>query len=347
MKSFKKYALIGILLLFSGILAKGQDPVFSQFYNASMYLNPALAGLEREVMAGINYRSQWQSIGVPFTTFQITYVHPIIKRGVRPIHLGGVGVSLLNDRTGENGEFNQLGALFTGAYNLHLNSYGTSFITFGLQGGVVQKTVNPGALQWSSQYDPLTGFDNSAGPGIWSESARTYYPLFNLGISWSMRRGKNYSGRKVSVYQGLAISNLNRPDVSVFDDGADPIPITLKVHGGAEFAISAKASFAPHYLVQHQASEFQVNLGAFFAYYLTDPKTPMATMVLAGGWYRLNDAFILSAGMEIKAVRVIFSFDRNVHSLSRYFGNASAYELSLQWRLKKGNQLRRFGTPMI
>ena len=39
-----------------------QDPQFSQFYAAPLYLNPAFAGSAQEARVGINYRNQWPQI---------------------------------------------------------------------------------------------------------------------------------------------------------------------------------------------------------------------------------------------------------------------------------------------
>src|SRR5215211_467009 len=45
-----------------------QDPQFSQFYAAPLYLNPALAGSTGQARAGINFRNQWPAIDANFTT---------------------------------------------------------------------------------------------------------------------------------------------------------------------------------------------------------------------------------------------------------------------------------------
>src|SRR5688572_33039570 len=85
-------------------LALAQDPVFSQFYTSSLYLNPALSGLARDVVLGFNYRSQWAGVNLPFKTFQFSAVHPIIQQGIKTKHLGGFGATLFSDEAGPNRE---------------------------------------------------------------------------------------------------------------------------------------------------------------------------------------------------------------------------------------------------
>ena len=71
------YLLFGIpmkwcFLLFFILLAvapKAQDLHFSQFYEAPLLRNPALAGLfEGDVRAQLVYRNQWGSVTTPYQT---------------------------------------------------------------------------------------------------------------------------------------------------------------------------------------------------------------------------------------------------------------------------------------
>src|SRR5688500_10120908 len=56
------------LILGGNGTANAQDPQFSQFYAAPLYLNPAFAGSTNQARAGINYRNQWPAIDANFTT---------------------------------------------------------------------------------------------------------------------------------------------------------------------------------------------------------------------------------------------------------------------------------------
>jgi hypothetical protein len=52
-------------------LVTAQDPQFSQFYAAPLYLNPAFAGGTGQARAGMNYRNQWPAIDANFTTMSV------------------------------------------------------------------------------------------------------------------------------------------------------------------------------------------------------------------------------------------------------------------------------------
>src|SRR5262245_41565260 len=71
-----------------------QDPQFSQFYAAPLYLNPALAGSTNQARAGINYRNQWPAIDANFTTMSVYFDYFIEDKK------SGIGAVLTRDREG-------------------------------------------------------------------------------------------------------------------------------------------------------------------------------------------------------------------------------------------------------
>src|SRR6186713_2747586 len=101
----KQRRIILIAIILSANAAAAQSPVFSQYYASSLYLNPALSGLEKDIFFGMNYRSQWSNVGLPFSTFQFSFIKPLVKAGIHVKHLGGFGASFLNDVAGPNKEF--------------------------------------------------------------------------------------------------------------------------------------------------------------------------------------------------------------------------------------------------
>ncbi|MEM7297033.1 MAG: type IX secretion system membrane protein PorP/SprF, partial [Bacteroidota bacterium] len=56
-KVFLLLVLVGVLVQENTLQA--QDPQFSQYYAAPLYLNPGLVGINQKGSMGINYRTQW------------------------------------------------------------------------------------------------------------------------------------------------------------------------------------------------------------------------------------------------------------------------------------------------
>src|SRR4030095_593722 len=85
-----------LMLMLQGAVT-AQDPQFSQFYAAPLYLNPALAGSTGQARAGLNYRNQWPAMEANFTTMSAYFDYFIEDKNT------GVGVLLTQDKAGLSG----------------------------------------------------------------------------------------------------------------------------------------------------------------------------------------------------------------------------------------------------
>ena len=341
----QKLLLISTFCLATVTTAMAQDPVFSQFYTSSLYLNPALSGLEKDVVFGMNYRSQWTGVNLPFRTFQFSALHPIIQQGVRSKHLGGFGATLFSDEAGPNREIVSQGLTFASSYNFHLNRSGNHLIAAALQFGVLQRQINMGALQWSSQYSTVLGYDPSLpGETLGSETLTT--PVINAGLVWRLIIDNRVAPVRM-FYQGLAASNINRPR-GFHVNQKDAVSVLFKLHGGYLHTFSNGFELAPNYLIQHQGST-QINIGAYGAYPL--PAVTARSMtdikVSLGIWHRINDSYIVTMGLNTPVWTAGFSYDANTSSLERNFQGASAFEISFAYRIKILKAAKRFSTPLL
>ena len=89
--------------ILSALLAKAQDPQFTQFYANPLYLNPAFAGTTVQSRAVMASRVQWPSIPGAFQTYSVSYdqFFPMIK--------SGFGLAVYYDRAGSAGLSRQRG----------------------------------------------------------------------------------------------------------------------------------------------------------------------------------------------------------------------------------------------
>jgi type IX secretion system PorP/SprF family membrane protein len=263
-------------------------------------------------------------------------------------HLGGFGASFLNDVAGPNREFVNQSFSVSGAYNFHLTPHGNSIVALGVQGGLLQQRVNYDALQWSTQYSPISGFDG----GLVGESGmlneQVFSPVLNLGVMWFYTTKGLLTMSHTTVYNGMVVANLIKPS-SFADNQASNETLLLKVHGGLSRLWNRKYEISPNYLVQYQQDNLQVNVGAYFGYYVNPPHLHNSknTKITIGAWYRLQDAFILSTGFSNRSWNFGFSYDANVSSLSRNLGFGSAYEISLAYKIVVDKGFKRFSSPLI
>lgn len=339
-------ALVISLLLMIGS-SYAQTPTFSQFYSSALYLSPALTGLEKDVYMGMNYRSQWSAAGIPFSTFQFSIIAPLLKPGSRTKHLGGVGATFSNDVAGPDKEFKNNTLMVSGAYNFHLNRFGNNIVSVGLQAGAVQQRVDADDMRWASQYSPDVGYDASRPGEAGSINSQVINPLLNTGVMWSYTTRGRLSTRSFSAFNGIAVSNVM--PMRSFTGEQESNMLLVKLHGGVSSLWKRTLEISPNYLIQYQNHAYELNLGAYFSYYLQPPflENSQRTKVMVGGWYRLQDAVIISVGISTRTWNFGFSYDNNVSSLTRAFGYANAYEVSLAYKIIVSKGFKRFSSPLI
>lgn len=345
----KKIHTFLILMLCAYTSSYAQDASFSQYYASSMYLNPAMAGMEPTVAFLSNYRQQWRSIVIPYVTSQVSIIHPIVTpTGGRNLHIGGVGLSLFNDLAGD-GNFKTTGVNANGAYNLYFTELENQVLTFGLQVGVIQKRIDYTNLQWGEQYNPYIGFDATVNPEIGVNSGKTYADV-SAGVMY------NYVGFKKEInpitgFVGLSAYHLSSPNESFYDGMVAKLPRLYKLHGGLNIQAGEKLKFSPNLLFMNQGKRNLLNAGLYATFDLyerkDDFKTLMPSELIFGAWYRLRDAFIFSAGISNECYTLAFSYDINSSNMRSYTQGRGAFEVSLSVRKAQDKRFKRFNTPRI
>jgi len=320
-----------ILILQNSVIA--QDPVFSQYYNSPVYLNPALVGDEDNMTINMTYRSQWNSLNFPYKTAQISAIIPYYESvHTKPEgHKGGIGISLFNDISGAYDNFKTTGGNISLSYNLPLDERYSHQVNFGLQAGLINKRVDTENLQWGEQYQRFIGFNQSITPAEISQfEAKTFFD-FTPGVFYRYTNRKGLGAIR-TAFSGITVAHLNHPDESVLANSADRLPLIYKYHGGMVFSLGGRASFSANLLTLVQDRENQTNVGGFLNYEIMNPSIMTNAIVRVGSWYRRNDAFILSTEFLTNKYHFAFSYDWNVSSLRYQNRGTGAYEFTFGLR---------------
>ncbi|MFN3403664.1 MAG: type IX secretion system membrane protein PorP/SprF [Cytophagaceae bacterium] len=348
-RQFYLLPVIWVLVLGSTVSVRAQDAHFSQYYSSALYLNPSMAGVYPGPTFSSNYRSQWGSIAVPYTTSQISLIMPLYaKREFDDAHLGGLGLSVYNDRAGD-GNLKTTGINFNAAYNLPLSANRMQSLIFGVQGGFIQKNIDFANLQWGEQYNPYLGdFDQSITPNESNIRTRATYPDVGAGLMYYYNAGRNFEEKGLSGYLGFSAYHLNRPNESMISGMVSNLPMLFKAHAGVEFKVGQKVNFSPNLLVMQQGDFRLFNGGAYLTYQFLDQRKYLAPSdVIFGAWYRLKDSFIFAVGFGNQSYTLGFSYDYNNSTLRANTGGRGAYEISLVLTKIKEKRIRRFYTPRI
>ena len=328
------YSVLLTLLCF---IAEAQDAVFSQFYNSTLYLNPALAGIEDDLTFSTNHRTQWSALLFPYTTTQASLIVPFHEnKHAKPYgHRGGLGLSVYTDVAGQNNNFKTTGVNGNFAYNLHLDKHHEHVVSMGLQIGFIQKRVDTSTLQWGSQYDPFIGFNADIAPNEVLEFQNRAFMDIGSGAFWWYNPLPEKNSFILSINSGLSASHMNNPDESMLDNEKNRLPLLYKYHGGILFRLGHNVTGSLNALVAFQNRTAQGNFGTYLSYrfFSTSSQTFAESIVRLGGWYRVKDAAILLAEFETTKFKLGFSYDMNTSSLRYQNRGVSTYELFFGFRV--------------
>ena len=302
-------------------MMKAQDFHLSMYDAAPMFLNPAMTGLvDGNVRVHAQYRNQWNSVAFkPYNTALISLDAPKGK--------WGFGGQIMNMRAGV-GNYNVLQGLLSVSYAVPLDKNKFNNISFGLQAGVTQKTIEAGLYTFNNQYSSTDGgyFDKSLSSGESFNKQSFVTPQVNAGFMYYNAKQQ----ARLNPFFGYSAFNLTNPKETYFNT-TNKLPIRHYVHAGLRINITELFYVIPKVLImlQKNASEqmYSVDLG----YFLKEQEF----YLLAGVNYRYNDATVLYVGARKGSFMGKVAYDANVSSLRDVSKYKGAFEISLTYIGKK------------
>jgi type IX secretion system PorP/SprF family membrane protein len=185
----KKSILALSLFLGSQMLSAQQDPLYSQYFNNPMLINPAFAGSNDRLYAGLAYRSQWSGIDGGPTTFNFNGHLSLVNNKI------GVGVITMQDKVGDVKNTQYGGTM---AYRIKLTH---SVFSFGMQAGFTRYATDQDGVNVRNP-DPLfTPFSETkfnTGVGLLLKGDR--YAL-GLSVPQLLSQSVSMGGQSIQLYQ--------------------------------------------------------------------------------------------------------------------------------------------------
>lgn len=298
----------------------GQDPEFSQYYSAPLYLNPGFAGTASDHRFIANYRNQWPSITNGFVTYAFSYDYNLANLN------SGVGALLTVDKAGTAGlRSTQLN--FQYAYKLHVADKWV--ISPGLNFGIGSRNVDMDKLVFYDQLNPDDPNNpNPSSPNYQNIGSKMYFDFGFGGLAYSRK-----------IWIGFSMAHLNKPNRSLKEDQSI-IPVKTTVHGGIRIPLyhgllkrDRVAAIAPSFVYKKQANFDQFDIGTYFLY---EP-------IVIGLWYRgipimqnvadnlSQDAIVVILGFQLEKIEFSYSYDLTVSELGPSIGGA--HEVALKYML--------------
>ena len=299
--------LIWILLLLIMVggdkIAFGQDPIFTQFYSNPIYLNPAFAGSRVCPRFALNYRNEWPNISGNFVTTAAAYDQKVESL------FGGVGIIVLTDNAAKTIKTTRVSAVYS--YNQAVTR--ELSINFGIEATYFQKSLDWDKLAFGDMIDPRRGF---------------VYPTNDLlrgGTSSGVDFSTGIIGYTEKFFFGFAAHHLTEPNESLMSSVDVPLPRRYTAHLGAVIPLKGGKGryskvddfISPNIIFTQQGTFQQLNMGLYIK----------KNSLTGGVWYRNNDAFIITVGLESEYIKVGYSYDITVSKLS--LGSGGSHEVSM------------------
>ncbi len=335
----KKYSIV-VALLIGSFASIGQDIHFSQFNSAPLLLNPALAGVNSgNYRFAANYKNQWSDLA-PYNTFAASFDMNVFKHGPRA-NFGGIGLFFFTDRAGD-GNLSTTQVNLNLSYTVMLNKRGTQSITTGVMGGFGHRSVDFSAFTFDSQYGS-NGPDQSLSSGENLTNDNLFYPEVGAGILWNYVKND-----RLNFYAGGSASHLSQPNLSFFSTRDEKLYIKFTVHGGGYIGLSEQVFLLPSFLYLNQGPHNQLNFGTLIKIKKSALPSEKISFYI-GGWYRLLDALILNARVDIGRINIGFSYDINLSGLTEASRANGGPELSFIYTgvFPSKKQQIKFCPPML
>jgi type IX secretion system PorP/SprF family membrane protein len=309
--------------LSSKALAQGMH--FSQYYNAPLLLNPANAALmsESDYRVGVNYRKQWASIPVPYTTIS-AFGDCQLMRNSNYSNWMGLGFAFFNDKAG-NGDLSMTRFETNLAYHVMMGEI--SMLSVGMVGGYGQRSINFNKLSFNQQWDGFK-FDITAPNGEQDGIVNTSFFDVGAGINYA------YFPNEATYFKfGVGVAHINQPK-ETFYDGTTANKMGIRPTANIDMLLNMSERFtlnpSIYYTTQKSASDLifggqgLINIGD--KTYGNDNHGK--TQIILGAYYRWNEAAIGTFGMNFSGVKFMVSYDYTISTLAADNQNKGGLELS-------------------
>ena len=325
MKKSIPYFLVAIILSFS-ITGSSQDIHFSQIFETPLLRNPALAGLfSGDVRVQAVYRSQWNAVTDAYKTGSLNAeVKLPVGHADDFLTIGG---QVLYDRAGTVA-LSSTHILPALNYHKSMSAERNSYLSLGVMGGWVQRSVDRSKMTTNSQYDG-TGYNPSLADG--ETFAKSSYSYFDgsVGMSFNTQLGENIDN---NIFLGLAYHHFNRPSkLSFYSDNKYEMMAKWVASGGIRMSMTDNSYFTIEADYTKQGVYTETMAGLLYTWKLGDLENSKYSLH-GGAYLRWKDALIPVVKLEFKPLAVAVSYDANISQLKTASTGRGGFEVSLTYQ---------------
>jgi type IX secretion system PorP/SprF family membrane protein len=321
--------MLGLGFAFYTPAVQGQDPNFSQYFNAPVYFNPAFTGLNTGLRARFTFRDQWPNLPASFKSY--FFSADVGERNLPGS--GGFGLIVNSDNEGL-GFIRNLSIGLNVSVRIPLSDYIISQL--GIRASVVQKSLNWDDFVYTDQLNEKYG-NIYATAFVHPENNKRIFPDF--GVGGIVQFSKDVSRFHGNV--GFAVDHIFQPDEGFLANEKTPLPRKYVCH--SEFIIITGDENTYTSGVKGIGDPLKLNPGVLYQLQNGMSTIQAGTNLLKyniylGAWYKAalgtggSSVVALVAGYrymisEDMSIKFMYSYDLQVSGPAQ--GAGGAHEISL------------------
>lgn len=317
--------LFVLCMMLCTVDSRAQDIHFSQYNGSILNVNPAFTGFfDGDYRVGAIYRSQWQSVPVPYKTFSFAADGRFRTKKMKS-DCFGLGVVFNNDKAGDT-YFGTNQLYLASSYIHKLNKDSTLLWSTGIMAGVSSVGFNYSKMTFDNQYNG-TAYDPSYATGENFAKNATTYGDFNIGtaLQYTLKQ-------RTFIQYGLSYHHFTSPRLTFQNNNAIRVDSKLSNYLAFQYPIASQVDAVFEMLYAHQGKYNEVVPGAQLRF-LLDQKTNQAASI--GVYYRVKDAAIARIGYQYKTLTAGMSYDVNTSKFIAATNRRGAFEIYITYIIKK------------
>jgi len=295
--------LLFICFCFVAISSNAQQlPLYSQYMNNELIINPAVSGTQSYSPLQISFRNQWAGFNGSPNTQAISF-HRRQKKNV------GLGAVLFNDNTG--GAINRTGMILSYAYHIPVAK---GKLSLALAANLNQYTFDSEGLI-SNDPDPL----------IDGSSESSFVPDATFGAYY-------YSDK---FFTGFSVHNLIQTPININTavSYTNSLIRHYFLHTGYNHKINENISLQPSFMLKSVIStgvQYDVNLRATYK-----------DQMWLGASYRNQDAIVMMYGINYKNYFAGYSYDITMSDIGNYSNGSHEVFLGYRMNFAKSETKKK------
>ncbi len=311
--------------MFSNLSVFSQDIHFSQFNGSLLNLTPGFTGFfNGDFRVGAIYRSQWQAVPVPYSTFSMNG-----EARLKPKQLAkdmvGVGLVFNSDRAGDT-RYGTTQLYANGSYIFLGKPDSSLLVTLGMNLGWCQVGFDYDKMTFDNQFDGVN-YSNTTASGENFDWTKYNYADINLGA------GIQYIlDYKHHFTVGLGFHHLTNPVITYQGNALSRLDFRLTNYLSYSTPINQRADIIAEALISKQAKNYEIIPHSSLKYYFNRDDNKA---VLAGICWRAKDAVIFRFGYTHKTLQSGIAYDINTSKFTAATNRRGAFEIFVNYVISR------------